>query len=207
MLKFCFCAKNSVKQNYESLPYEQEQEPIEKSLEKQIEMNKIKLTNLAKMKKQISQQNSFDRPILQSTRIDQTGLSFTSNKLANSLFTTKNAYPEDLPNITDSKSSQLDASSTIFSSDSMYSDSSCSPKESDTDSSQLSGELNIYVCNKHVIAKFRGDICLRQAEKVQVLHSNNDFTFVRTIATKECGYVPTGCLTQYSQFIKTVNLI
>ena len=62
----------------------------------------------------------------------------------------------------------------------------------------------VHVCCRSYKAKFDGDIDLEFTERVQILHTNDEFSLVKKITTNECGYVPTECLILFSEFIKNI---
>ena len=62
----------------------------------------------------------------------------------------------------------------------------------------------VYVCIESYQPHFQGDIELKYTERVFVLHATEEFSLIKKISTQECGYVPSGCLTSFSSFIKSV---
>ena len=63
-------------------------------------------------------------------------------------------------------------------------------------------DTSVYVCVKSYDAKFQGDIQLQYTDRVHVIHATEEYSLVKHISSQECGYVPTNCLTSFSQFIK-----
>ena len=59
----------------------------------------------------------------------------------------------------------------------------------------------LHVCIVPYSAKIQGDLSLKYAERVKVIHSNNDFSLVQNIVSKQCGYVPTNCIVLLSNFL------
>lgn len=61
----------------------------------------------------------------------------------------------------------------------------------------------LYVCIVPYEAKCQGDITLRYAERVQLIHvnDNNGLSLVQNVSTKECGYIPTNCIMLMASFL------
>ena len=51
-------------------------------------------------------------------------------------------------------------------------------------------ENQIYVCTIPYQAKFQGDLNVNYSDRLKLIHSNQDYSLVQNISTKQCGYVP-----------------
>jgi hypothetical protein len=191
MLKFCVC-KQAVQPTYETISYSKD--PAVPStlhiLQRQIELNRSKLQDLSAMKRDlINGSRITDKPMFHSTRIEQPSVDF-----------------EEIPSQLEDSTVYSTMESSLFSSDSMFTNStisSCSSEDSSV-SIDVSQER---VCAVPCVAKLQGDLSLFVAERVRVLHANDDYAFVKKIDTNECGYVPTVCLTTAAGFIRTANFV
>jgi len=191
MLKFCVC-KQAVQPTYETISYSKD--PAVPStlhiLQRQIELNRSKLQDLSAMKRDlINGSRITDKPMFHSTRIEQPSVDF-----------------EEIPSQLEDSTVYSTMESSLFSSDSMFTNStisSCSSEDSSV-SIDVSQER---VCAVPCVAKLQGDLSLFVAERVRVLHANDDYAFVKKIDTNECGYVPTMCLTTAAGFIRTANFV
>lgn len=59
----------------------------------------------------------------------------------------------------------------------------------------------LYVCIVPYEAKIQGDLNLKYAERVKIVHGNKDYSLVQNITTKQCGYIPTNCIISLSSFL------
>ena len=62
-------------------------------------------------------------------------------------------------------------------------------------------EAVVLVCNKPYIAKLEGDLSLKYADRVQLLHQNGQVVLVKNLLTGVCGYVPTQNLISLENFL------
>lgn len=215
---------------YENKPIEaSKQRLLTSPIKAQINKNRLKLDHLNKLKVSISKRNFYGtKPEYNSTRIQQEPITqrLQSNKLTNTIIKNEITIGDSpslstisdhstISNSSTGSSTQFDSSfSTNQSSSSYYTDSSLSQYTIDTsdDSSSIQSvkstylnqfDVNILVCVEQYQATFQGDINLQYSERVRVVHANEDYALVKKITTQECGYVPTSCLTSYSEFIKS----
>ncbi len=188
MLKFCVC-KQAVQPTYETISYSKDP-AVPSTLQRQIELNRSKLQDLSAMKRDlINGSRITDKPRFHSTRIEQPTVDF-----------------EEMPSQLEDSTIYSTMESSLFSSDSMFTNStisSCSSEDSSV-SVDVSQER---ICAVPCVAKLQGDLSLFVAERVRVLHANDDYAFVKKVDTNECGYVPTVCLTTAAGFIRTANFV
>ena len=59
----------------------------------------------------------------------------------------------------------------------------------------------IFVCNKPYTAKIEGDLSLKYADRVQLLHNNGQVVLVKNLLTSICGYVPIQNLISLENFL------
>lgn len=101
-------------------------------------------------------------------------------------------------------------SSSAYSTDSSSYDyssycSSCSSSGSDTSDSYY--QETLYVCCIAYQPKIQGDLNLAFADRVKLIHMNDDFALVENIITRKCGYVPRYCISTMTQFLKEVKYL
>ncbi len=182
MLKFSVSKKSgNPTQQLKTLNRENELQ-LTDTIQRQIELNRLKLKDLSAMKHDII--NSIfisDRPQFHSTKIDQSesqfGDSFSSFAMESSLFST----------------------------DSMFTNSTVSTCSSEDAS--IIDDINERVCITQHEAKIDGDLNIAIADRVHILHENEDYSFVKKIETGECGYVPTKCIKTKAAFLRTAEFV
>lgn len=94
-----------------------------------------------------------------------------------------------------------------YTSSSNNSSSSSSSCNSSTDSEAYYEEDTLYVCCISYQAKLQGDLNLVFADRVKLIHMNDDFALVEHIVTRKCGYVPRFCISTMNQFLSQVKYL
>ncbi len=229
--KFQFCTRSSkpINPDYECLPYETEPQAetntkLPTPIKVQIDLNLTKLDKLNNLKKQNAKRNLFNYtiqdevPNFQSTKNDQSTLSgfhqLEYSKITSTILQKTNLSPEslipDLSNIDEESSKEVTTGSS-FASTQYLTASSCNSENfksvnpSFFDKS-VQGDLQpnvIYVCSRSYSARFQGDVDLQYSERVNVLHANEDFAFVKKLRSLDCGYAPSSCLVKLDDFLKS----
>ncbi len=190
MLKFCF--KKSTTTDYDAIAYTESAK--NKQIQEQIEINRCKLDSLNSMKRNLSNASRLFSPNLQSTHLQPT------NKT--NMFLSGYEYE-----LTEPYGSLGYESETLFSDESMFTNSSIESQSNKSIDSDDRGPETVYVCVEDYDAHFQGDLSLKFSEQVHVLCVNDDFTLIKRVGSDEKGYVPTKCLTLFSAFIKTVQFV
>lgn len=96
---------------------------------------------------------------------------------------------------------------------SSYNSSSTSEYSSDYSSSSTSSTTvhhdqdTLYVCCIAYKPKIQGDLNLAFADRVKLIHMNDDYALVENILTKQCGYVPRFCISTMSQFLTELKYL
>ena len=175
----------------------------------QINESPVKRTEKSKITSTIIQQDTIN------SSDESSGPSLTYISSESSAFTNSSYYSPELTNRRRSSIFTSDTSSEFH--ETQYLDSSSynsenfqeiNPsffdKENNKSSTSVtnSSDSTVYVCIESYNSKFQGDIQLQYTDRVHVIHATEDYSLVKHISTKEVGYVPTSCLTSFSQFIK-----
>lgn len=75
--------------------------------------------------------------------------------------------------------------------------------ENDIINNQTNDQEQLYVCCIPYDARVQGDLNLKFAERVKLIHSNNNgMSLVQNVSNKQCGYVPTISITLLASFLK-----
>jgi len=59
----------------------------------------------------------------------------------------------------------------------------------------------LFVCCIPYQPKIQGDLSLNYADRVKLIHANSDYCLVQNIVSKQCGYVPSNCITLLNNFL------
>ncbi len=219
--------------DYECLPYDVKSVPVTNTtklptpIKVQIDQNLTKLDQLNHLKKQNAKRNLFNytiedgTPNFQSTKYDQSTLSgfqkfdeskITSTVLQKTNYLTESLVP-DLSNIVEETSNNTyTACESTFGSTQYLTAASCNsdnfksvnPSFFDKSVKQNLQPNSIYVCVRSYTARFQGDVNLQYSERVNVVHANEDFAFVKKLRGLECGYVPSDCLVALNEFLNNL---
>jgi hypothetical protein len=62
-------------------------------------------------------------------------------------------------------------------------------------------ENELFVCCIPYEPMIQGDLNLKYADRVKLIHANSDYCLVQNIISKQCGYVPSNCITLLNNFL------
>jgi hypothetical protein len=62
-------------------------------------------------------------------------------------------------------------------------------------------ENELFVCCIPYHPKIQGDLMLNYSDRVKLIHANSDYCLVQNIISKQCGYVPSNCITLLNNFL------
>lgn len=106
-----------------------------------------------------------------------------------------------------------DASSSLSMTQSMQScscfslsDSSSSVSSTSSNSSSISSN-EIYVCCKEYKARIQGDLNLKFADRVKLVHLNEEYALVENVISGQFGYVPFECIKTLNEFLSNIKLL
>ncbi len=202
---------NRSQQNYGYVPYQKSFEPIA------ININK---SDLKKQMAKSNLKNSFDD--IQS--LDSFGEHFNdddnSHKISSTLIqislleTQNNASIFEINDCIDTLSNAFSNEDYISpdvsfsqSANSIESNKTCSCYDSSSDSFESAFKTDdaVYVCCVDYQAQIQGDLNMKYADRVKLLHSNDDFALVENLINGKCGYVPTNSIKTLSEFLSQIK--
>jgi len=87
--------------------------------------------------------------------------------------------------------------------------SQCSPASSfnSNSSDDYHVKQTLYVCCVSYQARIQGDLTLSFADRVKLIHMNDENCLVEKITNRQCGYVPSYCIATLDQFLSQVKYL